>query len=138
MTTKEVMARLGHSSPAAAQRYQHAAERRDAVIASALDIVLGALPRFKNDAPTNETKDALWGWVGLAIKRPSPPNPTPGLTRDFGGASDGNRTRVLSLGNWWWQVPGHDRSGMWAFDMVICSHLVPRPANPGRTVVTQI
>jgi integrase len=32
-TTKELMARLGHASPAAALRYQHAAERRDAEIA---------------------------------------------------------------------------------------------------------
>jgi integrase len=51
-TTREVMARLGHASPAAAQRYQHAAERRDAVIASALDIMLDALPRITGDLST--------------------------------------------------------------------------------------
>jgi len=36
-TQRELMARLGHSTPSAAQRYQHAAERRDADIAAGLD-----------------------------------------------------------------------------------------------------
>jgi integrase len=35
-TTRELMARAGHASPAAALRYQHAAEERDVVIAQAL------------------------------------------------------------------------------------------------------
>ena len=35
-TTRELMAVAGHTSPAAALRYQHAAEDRDAVIAEAL------------------------------------------------------------------------------------------------------
>jgi len=35
-TTRELMARAGHASPAALLRYQHAAEDRDAVIAEAL------------------------------------------------------------------------------------------------------
>ncbi|PRY51385.1 site-specific recombinase XerC [Geodermatophilus tzadiensis] len=42
-TTKELMRRLGHSSPAAALLYQHAADDRDADIARALDAMLGAL-----------------------------------------------------------------------------------------------
>ncbi|MGY1637577.1 hypothetical protein ACI78V_13110 [Geodermatophilus sp. SYSU D00742] len=41
-TTKECMRRLGHSSPAAALLYQHAADDRDAEIARALDAMLGA------------------------------------------------------------------------------------------------
>lgn len=36
-TTKEVMARLGHSTPGAALRYQHAVDERDRAIALALD-----------------------------------------------------------------------------------------------------
>lgn len=36
-TQRELMARLGHSTASAAQRYQHAAERRDADIAIGLD-----------------------------------------------------------------------------------------------------
>jgi len=67
-TTREVMARLGHASPAAAQRYQHAAERRDAVIANALDVVLGALSRPGNSTRTEEPEDALWGWRGVGDK----------------------------------------------------------------------
>ena len=35
-TTREIMARAGHASPAAALRYQHAAEDRDVVIVDAL------------------------------------------------------------------------------------------------------
>ncbi len=35
-STKEIMRRLGHASPAAALRYQHAADDRDATIAAAL------------------------------------------------------------------------------------------------------
>jgi integrase len=39
-TQRELMARLGHASPAAAQRYQHAAARRDGEIAERLDAVV--------------------------------------------------------------------------------------------------
>ena len=38
-TLAEVMRRAGHSSAAAALRYQHAADRRDAVIASRLSLL---------------------------------------------------------------------------------------------------
>lgn len=37
-TQREIMARLGHASPAAAMRYQHAAEDRAAQVAEALDL----------------------------------------------------------------------------------------------------
>jgi integrase len=41
-TLAELMARLGHSTPAAAMRYQHAAQGRDQAIAAALSkIALG-------------------------------------------------------------------------------------------------
>src|SRR4029077_948253 len=39
-TIREVQARLGHASPAAAYRYQHVLENRDAEIADRLDVVL--------------------------------------------------------------------------------------------------
>ncbi len=48
-TTKELMRRLGHSSPAAALLYQHAADDRDAEIARALDAMLGAAHEPSND-----------------------------------------------------------------------------------------
>ena len=41
-TLAELMARLGHSTPAAAMRYQHAAQDRDAVIASRLSEMVAA------------------------------------------------------------------------------------------------
>jgi integrase len=50
-TTKELMRRLGHSSPAAALLYQHAADDRDAAIARALDDLLGAASGSSNDDP---------------------------------------------------------------------------------------
>jgi hypothetical protein len=43
------MRRLGHSSPAAALLYQHAADDRDADIARARDAMLGAITK----APQN-------------------------------------------------------------------------------------
>jgi integrase len=39
-TTKELMARMGHASPAAALRYQHASEKRDRELAQRLDAVI--------------------------------------------------------------------------------------------------
>ena len=41
-STKELMRRLGHSSPAAALIYQHAADARDSEIARALDAMIQA------------------------------------------------------------------------------------------------
>ena len=43
------MRRLGHSSPAAALLYQHAADHRDAEIARALDAMLGAVHESSDD-----------------------------------------------------------------------------------------
>jgi len=41
-TTREIMARLGHRSRSAADRYQHAASRRDAELAARLDVAAQA------------------------------------------------------------------------------------------------
>lgn len=43
-TLAELMARLGHSSPQAAMRYQHAAKDRDRAIADALSVLANATP----------------------------------------------------------------------------------------------
>ncbi len=43
------MRRLGHSCPAAALLYQHAADDRDAEIARALDAMLSADTKSSND-----------------------------------------------------------------------------------------
>ena len=44
-TTRELSARLGHASPRAAMRYQHAATTRDKEIAQRLDLLLANTPR---------------------------------------------------------------------------------------------
>ena len=99
-SVRELTACLGHASPAASQRYQHAAERRDAVIAAALDEVLLAATRLVGgpDLPL------LRHLCAIDVREvPVPPTPVhlqkPPLTREFPRASDGNRTRVLSLGS---------------------------------------
>jgi hypothetical protein len=109
---------LGHASPAAAPRYQHAAERRDTTIADTLEAVLqtarpatttdpaddpcgGRTP--KTQTPTERAEDLPWGKRG--VQAPETPLPPTGiaeiipLTRASQRASDGNRTRVLSLGS---------------------------------------
>lgn len=52
-TLAEVMRRAGHSSAAAALRYQHAADRRDAVIASRLSVLAAerSAEKTSDDAP---------------------------------------------------------------------------------------
>src|SRR3954453_20392437 len=50
-TTKELMRRLGHSSPTAALLYQHAADDRDAEIARALDAMLSGAHEPSDDDP---------------------------------------------------------------------------------------
>jgi integrase len=45
ITTKELMARIGHSSPVAALRYQHAAQERDRLVADYMDDVIASTER---------------------------------------------------------------------------------------------
>jgi hypothetical protein len=44
-TLAELMARLGHSTPGAAMRYQHAAKGRDAEIAAALSSLVSGVDK---------------------------------------------------------------------------------------------
>lgn len=44
-STKELMHRLGHASPRAALRYQHATAKRDEAIADGIDRILDAAQR---------------------------------------------------------------------------------------------
>ncbi|MGH9164357.1 MAG: tyrosine-type recombinase/integrase, partial [Acidimicrobiales bacterium] len=52
-TIREVQARLGHASPAAAYRYQHVLESRDAEIAERLDAIFKAPPSGEPPAPSD-------------------------------------------------------------------------------------
>ncbi len=110
---RELMARLGHASPAAAHRYQHAAQRRDALIAVALEAVMREvwaleggppIPFWADEADSVEaTAIEVGDQRGIAgAETPLPPTGIhPDVPSDLGflGASDGNRTRVLSLGS---------------------------------------
>jgi integrase len=59
-TTRELMARAGHASPAAALRYQHAVEDRDVAIAEALSgLAETARSAFVQDAPTGYSRDEM-------------------------------------------------------------------------------
>jgi hypothetical protein len=51
-STRELMARMGHSSSAAALRYQHVLAGRDAAIAAALDELIGAASALAESAPS--------------------------------------------------------------------------------------
>ncbi len=100
-TTKELMARLGHASPAAALRYQHATTDRDRVIADAL----AGLSQSAVVVP-------LEGQQNRKNARPSRPFPpsridsldagliSVALTWDNVRAGDGDRTRITSLEGW--------------------------------------
>jgi integrase len=48
-TTKELMTRLGHASPVAALRYQHATAERDQALAARIDALI--VPRDVPEAP---------------------------------------------------------------------------------------
>jgi integrase len=56
ITTKELMARIGHSSPRAALIYQHAADERDRTIADFLDQAIAATPRRSATHPLDLAK----------------------------------------------------------------------------------
>jgi hypothetical protein len=66
-TTRELMARLGHSSPRAALIYQHATAERDHTIAAGLDAIIEA---------ANSTRSARI--VPLAARRKGAAEGTPG------------------------------------------------------------
>ena len=62
-TTKELMHRVGHSSPAAALRHQHATQDRDVIIARALAELGRAAngnPGISRDLRGMETSEPIW------------------------------------------------------------------------------
>jgi integrase len=85
ITTKEPMARIGHSSPRAALIYQHATAERDRQVAAFLEAQIGAttpakprvvaLPDAENDA-ANETSPGIF--AGSPPRRRTSRNPKKG------------------------------------------------------------
>lgn len=66
VTTKELMARIGHASPRAALLYQHATAERDRAIASFLDEVVDSTKRPAKAAVVGLTDGSRGAGVGLA------------------------------------------------------------------------
>ncbi len=54
--TKEIMRRLGHATPQAALRYQHATDERDKALAAGIDALIRAA-REQPEAGTDEQPD---------------------------------------------------------------------------------
>ncbi len=65
VTTKELMARIGHASPRAALIYQHATAERDRVIASYLDDVVAGTARAERAAVVGLPSSSCGAGVGL-------------------------------------------------------------------------
>ena len=70
-STRELMARMGHSSSAAALRYQHVMAGRDAAIAAALDELIEAASALAESPPSapSGTRVARIGQSGSGKKR---------------------------------------------------------------------
>jgi integrase len=70
-STRELMARMGHSSSAAALRYQHVMAGRDAAIAAALDALIEAAAALTETPPPapSGTRVARIGQSGSGKKR---------------------------------------------------------------------
>ena len=91
-STAELMARMGHASPAAALRYQHATAERDRAIAEALSAMVAPAPIIPIAA-----MGARWSRPRRTCPQPpNAPKPLPHL--EFWASSpNGIRTRVPTL-----------------------------------------
>jgi integrase len=69
--TRELMERMGHTSPAVALRYQHVMAGRDQAIAAALDELVQAAANLPPERPAEEAS----GTVVARIKRATPEGP---------------------------------------------------------------
>jgi integrase len=69
--TRELMERMGHTSPAVALRYQHVMAGRDQAIAAALDELVQATANLPPERPAEEAS----GTVAARIRRATPESP---------------------------------------------------------------
>jgi hypothetical protein len=134
-TTKELMARAGHSTADAALRYQHATQERDKTIAASWERRSGK-PGAKTLLPSSHCGPSRYRGCVYRMSRPGtrltvrlsdrrgtgvarirraarprlvPTAPTCGFLR----ASEGNRTPVLSLGSWWRRIVVNGAGPSW-------------------------
>ena len=75
-STRELMARLGHSSSAAALRYQHVLAGRDAAIAAALDELIEAASALTERAHRQHRVARGWHESGNPTRAGSAPDET--------------------------------------------------------------
>jgi Phage integrase family len=85
-STRELMVRMGHSSSAAALRYQHVMAGRDAAIAAALDELIQGASTLSQDPGRR------WQWHTGGTNRPVWPE----------GAASMIGRGGRELGDWWW------------------------------------
>jgi hypothetical protein len=86
-TTRELMARAGHASPAAAIRYQHAADESDVAIAQALSGL----------AEVSRARSAGYSRDGGCERRTAKFVEVPVTSNDEERAADRDRTGIISL-----------------------------------------
>ena len=108
---RELMERMGHSSPRAALIYQHATRERDQAIAAGMGKLLKQAPAqgqgWRRDRARN----------GHGPARRHPDHGAGQLDHDpdlgwSGGAGDGNRTRMTSLEGWGSAIELRPRGGL--------------------------
>jgi Phage integrase family len=97
-STRELMARLGHSSPATALRYQHATAERDRAIADRMtDMIEGTAPS-RVPCGSSRQADGLCHSGPLTTFDLAESGARMVSELEFPArAGDGNRTRVISL-----------------------------------------
>jgi hypothetical protein len=67
ITTKELMARIGHSSPRAALIYQHATQERDRAIAVFLDKEIAAAQQAREAPNVTPIRERVWARSGPVV-----------------------------------------------------------------------
>ena len=106
LTTKELMARIGHACPAAALRYQHATAERDRRVADWLEDQISSPHSAPQTATRNEPRAAR----AIRDRQDDPQQRSRHrLSRSFTGGGDRNRTGVQGFAG-----PVHLRRNPWS------------------------
>jgi integrase len=102
-STRELMARMGHSSERAALVYQHATADRDQAIAAALSVIASQPPRASDALGSAAPSSAREARDGRAMEAPirvtSRPTETPPEQEGGSGGAEGIRTPGLLVAN---------------------------------------
>ena len=100
-STKELMSRLGHASPAAPLRYQHATVERGPGHRGSHGGAHRRASTVGRGSAARAPRKLTCVTVGVTASRPEGPRHSAiALNRDMSRAGDGNRTRIASLEGW--------------------------------------